>query len=249
MKSSVSPLVFATMALAVSFFVPSALLAQDTLILTNDQRREGSVLGVKDQRVRFKAGPLETAIPLDQITAVRMDPPEKFLEALEAWQAADTTRTLSLLKPLIENYRGLPAPWMERASALLGTVLVESGDTDAAAAAFAEFQETYPQAQGLAELGLARLALARGDTDDARTRIEPIVETARTTLLPDSTKSSEFAQALHLMGQILEQDGALSDALEHYMLVTTVFYQDAAVATKARERADTLANEKNSKVP
>jgi tetratricopeptide (TPR) repeat protein len=249
MKSSLSPMVPVLAALAASLFVTPSLCAQDTLVLTNGQRREGSVLGVKDQRVRFKSGPLETSIPLDQITAVRMEPPEKFRETLEVWKTGDAPKTLSLLQPLIENFRALPAPWMERASALLGTVLVEKGDMDAAHAAFAEFQEIYPESRGLAELGLARLALASGDTEDARARVAPIVETARNTLLPGSDKSSEFGQALYLMGQILEQDGNYSDALEQYLLVTTVFHGDAAVVSKARERADSLAGEKNAKVP
>lgn len=252
MKSSVSPpalLATAILLSFLSFFAPVQVSAQDTLIFANGQRREGEILGVRDGRIRFKAGPAETSIPLEQVTSARMTPPAKFEEMLAAWQTGDTAKTLSLLKPLVENFLGLPAAWVERAAALLGTVLVESGDLPAAEAAFAAFQEAYPEAQSLADLGVARLAVAQGNFAEAREKVLPIVETARQTLFAESGKSAEFGQALYLMGQIQENEGNYPEALDHYLLAVTVFYEDAAVTAKARERSDALASEKNATVP
>jgi predicted Zn-dependent protease len=249
MKASFSPtgLVFAIFCAAV--ILPASASGVDTLILTNGQRREGEILGVANDRVRFKAGPVETALPLDQVEAARMEPPAKFEQALEAWQNGDAAATLQVLKPLVENFNGLPAPWVQRAAALMGTVLIEAGDIDAARAAFEQFQSTYPDAQGLAELGLARLAIEDGDLDAAETRLMPIVSEAKETLAAESSKSSEYGQALYLHGTILEKRGNLPDAMENYMLTTTIFYEDAAAATKARKRATELSEEKNTKVP
>lgn len=249
MKASFSPMGLIMAVLCAAVFLPAPALHADTLILTNGQRREGEILGVSKDRVRFKAGPVETALPLEQVESVRMEPPAKFKEALEAWQKGDVPATLKLLKPLVENFNGLPTQWVQRAAALLGTVLIESGDIEAARAAFNQFQSTYPNAQGLADLGLARLEIVDGNLDAAEDKLMPIVTEAKETLAAESGKSAEFGQALYLHGTILEQRGNLPEAMENYMLTTTIFYEDAAAASKARERASHLSQEKNTTVP
>ncbi len=223
--------------------------AQDVLVLTNGQRREVQVLSVSDGRVRFKAGPAETTLPLDQVASVRMAAPKAFEEAVEVWKTGDAAKTLPLLKPLVENFRSLPAPWAERASALLGTVLLESGDLAGAEAAFAAFQKAYPDATGLADIGLARLAVEKKDFATASAKLTPIVEVGKKTLLAESGKSSEYGQAFYLMGNVLENEGKFPEALEHYLLAVTVFYEDPAVVNRAQARADALIKEKNVSVP
>ncbi|MCX7869035.1 MAG: hypothetical protein N2322_03695, partial [Terrimicrobiaceae bacterium] len=127
---------------------PLPALAQDTLVLTNGQRREGQILEVAGGRVRFKSGPAETAIPLEQVVSAKMQAPKGFEEALDLSRQGKTAQALAALKPLVQKFRGLPAPWVERASAMLGGLLIESGDLAGAEAAFADFQAAYPKAQG-----------------------------------------------------------------------------------------------------
>lgn len=223
--------------------------AQDVLVLKNGQRRDVQILGVADERVRFKAGPAETTLPLNQVASVRMQAPKAFEDAMEVWRTGDAAKTLPLLKPLVENFRSLPAAWAERASALLGNVLLESGDLAGAEAAFAAFQKAYPDATGLADIGLARLAVEKKDFAGARNKLAPIVEAGKKTLLAESGKSSEYGQAFYLMGNVLEDEGKFPEALNHYLLAVTVFYEDPAIVARAQARADSLINEKNVSVP
>ncbi len=249
MKASVSPWA-SKYALCLLLLATSvSALAQDVLVLKNGQRREVQVIGVADGRVRFKAGPAETTLPLDQVAAVRMQAPKAFEDAVEVWKTGDAAKTLPLLKPLVDNFRSLPAPWAERASALLGSVLLESGDLAGAEEAFAAFQKAYPEATGLADIGLARLAVEKKDFATASAKVAPIVEAGKKTLLAESGKSSEYGQAFYLMGNVLENDGKFPEALEHYLLAVTVFYEDPAVVARAQARADALIQEKNVSVP
>lgn len=249
MKSSASPWVLAISLAAASLLVPVLAVAQDTLVLTNGQSREGQILRVEGGRVHYKAGPSETSLPLDQIRSVTMAPPAAFESVLEKWKADDAAGTLKELRPLLQKFQGLPTPWVVRASALLGGVLLATGDTQGAEKAFADFQTTYPNAKSLAEIGLARLAVEKGDLDAAIATLEPIVEAARKTLLAESGKSAEYGQATYLMGRALEGQGKLSEALESYLLTTTVFYEDPTVVARAQERARVLEKEKNVTVP
>lgn len=247
MKASVSPWTILSVALFVAITAPT-LSAQDTIVLKNGQRRDAQVTGIDGDKVKFKAGPVESSLPLDQVESVAMQPPKEFQQALASWQSGDAAAALKTLEPLVLKFRKLPAPWAQQASALLGEVLIAKGDLPAAEKAFEEFQKAYPDATSLADLGIARLSIERGDFAEADAKARPVAETAKQTLLADSQKSAEFGQALYIMGAVEENAGNLPDALENYLLVTTTFYADAATAQKAREKADALLK-KNVSVP
>lgn len=250
MKSSALPfLPILPAAIAAWFAQAVPAHAQDVLILTNGQRREGKIVEVTGGRVNFQAGPATAAIPLDQIASAKMEPPKAFLDAVEQARVGDTRQALATLKPLVEKFRGLPAAWTERAAAMLATLLLDAGDVPGAEAALAEFQKAYPQSQSLAELSLARLALAKKDLATAEAKARPLAEEARKTLLAPSGKNAQYGQALFVMGRVHEERGSLPEALEHYLLAATIFSEDASTAAQAQARATTLIEEKKVAVP
>jgi tetratricopeptide (TPR) repeat protein len=164
------------------------------------------------------------------------------------WQKGDAAKTLPILVPLVENFNGLPTKWAERASALLGEVYLAASQTDKAEAAFASFQKLYPAAGSSADVGLARLAIAKKDFEGARVKLVPIVEKAKATKFPDSGTSAVYGQALFLLGQVQEASAENAEALENYLLAVTLFHEDEAVVAKATERANAL-KEKSVIVP
>lgn len=247
MKSSFSPVALAFTLLFAA--TATTAFSQDILTLTNGQRREAAVLGVSGDRVRFKAGPVESSLPLAQIKSVTMSSPKAFDDALASWTEGDAAKTLSQLKPLVENFRGLPAPWARRASALLGEVLIANNQIPAAEEAFAAFQKAYPDAGGLSEIGLARLALEKKDFSTAKSKVAPIVEEAKKTLIAPTGQSAQYGQALYILASAQESEGQLADALDNYLLVVTVFHEDAAITRRAKERADALSGSMNVAVP
>lgn len=247
MKASVSPAVaiFALLALPCMALVA---VAQDVVVQKDGQRREGQITGVKDNVLRIKVGPAETGVPMANVASVTMAPPKAYEDTLAAWQSGDAKKTLSLLTPLVTGFNGLPTKWAERASALLGEAFLAAGQIDKAAAAFADFQKFYPSAASTAEVGLARLAIEKKDYSTARAKLTPIVEKAKATKLAESGECAVFGQALFLLGLVQEASGEKSEALENYILVTTLFPEDKAVTQKALERINSLA-EKNVIAP
>lgn len=249
MKASVTPKVILSALLFFTALLPATIQAQDSLVLTNGQRQEAQILGVADGRVRVKKGPVESSLPLEQVASVRMAPPKAFEDAMTAWKTGDAAKTLVPLKSVISTFSGLPVSWAERASALLGEVLLASGDIPGAEAAFASFQKSYPKATGLAQVGLARLAVEKKNYDEAAAKLAPIVAAARKTIMAESGRSAELGQACYLMGNVLESQGKYPEAMEHYLLAVTVFYEDPATVSRAQARADALSKEKNAAVP
>lgn len=244
MKASVSP---ATAIIAVLLLVSGIVVlpAQDVVVQKSDGvSRSGQILGVKGDAIRIKFGPAETTIPMANVASVTMAPPKAFTDSLALWQTGDAAKTLATLAPVVENFNGLPTKWAERASALLGEVYLATSQLDKAEAAFAAFQKFYPNAGTSADVGLARLAIAKKDYDAARVKLVPIVEQARATKFPDSNTCAVYGQALYLLGQVQEASAENAEALENYLLAVTLFHEDEAVVAKATERANALKEKK-----
>jgi tetratricopeptide (TPR) repeat protein len=247
MNASVSRLSVATLVaiLATAFALP----AQDVVVQKDGQRREGEILGVADGKLRIKVGPAETSIQMDQVASVSKAPPKTYEEALRVWQDGNANKTLSILKPLVDTFRGLPTEWTERASALLGDVYLSLDQFPAAEAAFAEFTKSYPNATSLSDIGLARLAVSKKDFAGAKTRLAPIVAEAEKAVAAGGGRGATYGQAFFLMGIVHENEGAYPLALRDYLSAVTLFYDDEAVVAKARERAELLVKEKQVIVP
>jgi TolA-binding protein len=205
-------------------------------------------MGIKAGVLKIKVGPAETGIQMANVASVVMAPPKAYAETLAAWQAGDANKTIALLVPLAANFNGLPTDWAEHASALLGEAFLAAGQTDKAEAAFADFQKSYPAATTAADVGLAQLAIVKKDFSGARARLLPIVEKAKSTKLAAPGECAVFGQSLFLLGLVQEASAENSEAMENYLLVTTLFHEDKAVAQKAAEHADALAK-KNVIVP
>lgn len=248
MKASASP---RTLKFALTVFLAASALAcaQDAVIQKSGVRSDGTILGVTDGRIRIKVGPAETSIGLDQTDSVTKAAPKAYTDSLAAWQKGDATATLATLKPLVDTFRGLPTPWAERASALLGDVYLSLDQIPNAETAFAAFQKAYPEATSLADIGLARLAVEKKDYATAKAKLTPIIEEASKVTLAPTGKSAAYGQAFYLMGTVHEAEGSLPEALQDYLSAVTLFYEDQAVVAKAQARADILIKEKQVVVP
>jgi tetratricopeptide (TPR) repeat protein len=227
----------------------SLLDAQDFIVQKDGQRREGEILGVVDGKLKIKVGPAETGIAMDQIASVTKAAPKEYEDAIKAWQEGNANKTLSLLKPIVTAFRGLPTEWAEGAAALLGDVYLSLGQLPAAESAFAEFTTSYPNATSLSDIGLARLAVSRKDFAAAKAKLLPIVSEADKVVAAPAGKSAAYGQAFYLLGMVHESEGAYSDALRDYLTTVTLFHDDRAVVAKAQERADVLVKEKQVIVP
>lgn len=247
MKASASPylLLIALLALSGSL-VP--LQAEDMVVLKDGQRRPGIILGIAKDQLKLKVGPVETSLPMAQVASVTMDPPKAYTDALAQWAAGENAKTLDILKPLVDKFLGLPAPWAERAAALLGDVYLALDRIPDAEAAFNAVQTAYPNSNSLSNIGLARLAVAKNDYASARGKLAPILEEAASVKVAPHGKSAMYGQAFYLMGIIRESEGTQPEALQDYLTTVTLFHEDEVVAAKARERADILI-EKNVIVP
>lgn len=230
--------------LAAAILASPCAMAQNVVTSKDGTKREGLVTGVRNGAVRIKVGPAETAIPLAKIQSVTMPAPTEYTEAVEAWQNGNAAAALPKLESVVANFEGLPADWAERAASLLPEIYLAEDRTDDAEKALARFQQLYTDSAASSDLLLARMAISKSDFSTARGKLEPLVAEARKTLLPSGPNAVAMSQALFLMGKVHENDGKKPEALESYLLVTTIFKNDPASVARAAERAKALSDEK-----
>jgi tetratricopeptide (TPR) repeat protein len=218
----------------------SPAVARDTVLLKNGQTREGQIVGVSGNNVQLRINEATAGIPLGDIQEIRMDAPPEFEAAATQLAAGDTANALVALQRINDTFAGLPAPWAQRAAALLGDAKLAGGDSNGARAAYEQFRQTYPEATALADLGSARLAVEEGQYDEARTLVSGLLAASPTTALAATGEGAALSQAHYLQGRLLESDGNYQGALENYLKASVVFSGDPNAATAAQARADAL---------
>jgi tetratricopeptide (TPR) repeat protein len=214
---------------------------QHRLIMADRSVREGEIVGATATTVQLRVAQGEVGVPKGQIASVEMPVPAQFTEGLAAWEQGETGKALGTIRPLVEKFKGLPTDWAQRASALLGDILMASNDAASAEKAYLEFQKLYPGTESRgADVGMARVMISKKDFAGARAKLEPIVEEAAKKKSVSRLEGASYGQASLLLGEILESEEKYAEALESYLRTVTLYHHDARTVQIAQQKADAL---------
>jgi len=243
MKASPLPGTLRTGLLLAALAIGATAVAQDTVVLQSGLTREGKIVGVSGGNVRVQTPAGTSGTPLSEVREIRMTAPPEFDAAAAQLASGDATGAVAALTTINETFAGLPAPWAERAAAMLGDAKIAAGDTAGAEAAYEKFRQTYPQATDLANLGMARLAVDGGQFEEAGKLLEPVLAGSDKIVFPAPAEGPALSQAHYLMGRVREAAGDDQAALEHYLKASAVFPFDRNAVESARDRADQLRSQ------
>jgi tetratricopeptide (TPR) repeat protein len=152
-------------------------------------------------------------------------------------QSPDTppAAVIAALEPQVKQFAGLPTTWVVDAMAQLACAYAEQGKADLASAIYKQIDTLYPgsnyQAQAVA--GLAEMSLKAGKIDEALAAVKPIIEQANKDIAPSPADGAIYANAFLVYGQALEAQNKPRQALEAYLTVKTMFYQNPNLADQA----------------
>ena len=230
-----------------SFSAPP-LRAQDRLEFKNSPPQTGKIVGMSNGNVLISvalaSGTGQMSYNESLLSRVVMAPPPAFQAGVAAGQAGNWDQALADLKPLVDQFHGLPTDWAQQAAGLLGDIYLEKKDYAKAEAGYNDYRRLYPEAPGGAlrvSVGQARIAFARNNAAQAKQQLQGIVQTAlKSPALVTKTDGASYGQAFSLLAQIQEQEHNYPEALENYLRTVTLFYQDNAVTAHAQQSADTL---------
>jgi len=242
-------------------FVRPALLIAPAFILlafrsvADDQivKKDGSVItgrlvGVSNGQVMVEThssngGIAKFPITITDIKSIGMAAPADVTKA-EAPGVAPAA-VIAALEPQIKQFAGLPADWVVEAMAQLAQAYAAQGQADRALAAYNQIDTLYPggkyHAQAVA--GKAEMNLKAGKIDEALAVIQPIVDQANKDIAPSPSDGAIYAYAFVVYGQVLEAQKKPRQALEAYLTVKTMFYQNPVLVDRADQLAKNLRDQ------
>src|SRR5579862_6535555 len=202
-------LLFTLLLTAGSFFSGIAFAQQDAAVYFKSAQQQpisAKVVGVSGSSLMVRDPYGEHGIALSQILEVKMAEPPEVQAAMTAFQAKDYQKAMSAARAVVDKYAGLPASWAIAMTSLIGDINLAQGDMAKASAAYDAFAKAYPD-NGSADLGRARVAVAKKDYDTASRTAEKISADALKNLNVTQAKSQLYGQAFLVLGQIKEARG------------------------------------------
>ncbi len=210
--------------------------------------------GVQGDAIQLTIPGGKTSVPLAQVARVETNAPATFATGLGAYNAGNYDKALADLRSFGEAFRGLPTDWEQQTLSALGSIYLEKNDLAKAEAAFNDLRRYYPKAPGNGlqlSVAQARIAFAKNNAAQAKGQLDPIIQTAlKSPAEVTRADGAAYGQACYLMARLQERESNFQGALENYLRVVTLFYQDATLATRAQKGADDLrAAHKDLAVP
>jgi tetratricopeptide (TPR) repeat protein len=233
---------FALMVLT-AFLLAAHSFAEDQIEKKDHSVITGQITGCADGQVTIQSasangGSATLSVYLSDIQSVTMAAPA----AVTGLKGASPDIVIATLEPFVKQYAGLPTDWVLDAMAKLGDAYDALGHGDKAGAIYDQIDQLYPNSpyQLVATTGKARLSLEQGKIEEALAALDPIITEANQNLAPSPAKGRLYAGAFLVYGQALEAKKQLPAALEAYLTVVTMFYQNPALVEKAGQLAGKL---------
>jgi tetratricopeptide (TPR) repeat protein len=222
---------------------PLLLVRGDEIAKKDGSVVDGQITGVDGDQAKIESttasgGRVLLSVYLSDVKSVQMAAPA----AIGDLASAAPAQVISTLEPLVNQYAGLPADWVVDAMAKLASAYDAAGQADKSAALLDRIGQLYPGSRYtiLAAAGKAKLALGAGRIDEALADVQPLIDAANKDLAPAPDDARAYAGAFLVYGRILEAQNKLPEALEAYLTVKTMLYQNPELAQEADQRAQAL---------
>jgi tetratricopeptide (TPR) repeat protein len=175
------------------------------------------------------------------IKSIAMDPPAA-VKQVQAPNKPTPGEVIAALQAPVNQYAGLNTKWVVDAMAQLGDAYSQVGQTDKALEIYNKIGALYPNSPytAIADASRAQVDIDAGKYDDAMKIVEPIVTKANQDLAPSAIDGSTYAKAFIVYGRVLEAQKKLPEALEAFLTVKTMFYQNANTVAEAEHYAQEL---------
>jgi len=203
----------------------------------------GQILSVADGQIMFQShsstgSVVKLPYHISDIKSITMATPD----AVTKVKSAAPADVVTALEPVVKQYAGLPADWIVGAMAQLAGAYSALGQADKALALYTQIDTLYPNSPYHAQViaGKAGMSLQQGKIDEALAGVQPIVDKANQDIAPSPSDGAIYASAFLVYGQALEAQKKNEQALEAYLTVTTMYYQNPALSDQASQLAKKL---------
>jgi tetratricopeptide (TPR) repeat protein len=231
--------------IGLAFLLPVLRSVADEIIKTDGSVITGTIIGVSGDQVTVESrtsggGIAQVPYYITDIKSVNMAVPPDVTKVQA--QGVPPGVVIAALEPPVKKFAGLPVDWVVAAMAQLGDAYSHVGQSGQALAIYNKISELYPGSayENVAKAGKARLSLEAGKIDEALAAVQPVVDQANKNIAPSPSEGALYASAFLVYGQVLEAQKKPQQALEAYLTVKTMFYQNPNLVDQADQLAKTL---------
>jgi tetratricopeptide (TPR) repeat protein len=203
----------------------------------------GQIMGASNGQIMFQSRSSTGSIVklpyyITDIKSITMATPD----AVTKVKSAAPEAVVAALEPLVAQFAGLPADWVPGAMVQLAGAYSALGQSDKSLAIYTQIGTLYPGGayDAYVVAGKADMSLRQGKIDEALAGLQPLVTKANQDIAPSPSDGALYANVFLVYGQALEAQKKLEQALEAYLTVTTLYYQNAALAEQAGQMAKKL---------
>jgi tetratricopeptide (TPR) repeat protein len=220
-------------------------MADDQIFKNDGTTISGQIVGVANgmvmvQSMTSRGGIAKVPYSLSDIKSVSMTIPPSILAA----QAQGTTpdAIITDLEPPVKQFAGLPADWVVSAMAQLAEAYATQGQAAKSEQMYDQITQLYPGSSyiAVAKAGKAEMSLKAGKIDEALAAVQPMIDQANQNIAPSPSEGAIYAKAFLVYGQVMEKQAKPQAALEAYLTVKTMFYQNPALVAQADQLAAAL---------
>jgi tetratricopeptide (TPR) repeat protein len=219
-------------------------VADDQIVKNDGTTVTGHILGVSDGAATVEqhigSGVGKFPIMLSDIKSIQMDPPPGVAQAESP--STPPGDVIHALEAPVNQFAGLQAKWVVDAMARLGDAYSQVGQTDKALEIYNKIGSLYPNSAyiNVANASRAQVDVDAGKLDDALNIVKPIVDKANQDIAPSPIDGATYAKAFIVYGRVLEAQKKLPEALEAFLTVKTMFYQNPNLVAEADHYAQDL---------
>ena len=220
--------------------------ADDQIIKKDGTSISGQINGVSNGQVivtsrASNGSTVKLSYYITDIQSVLMQPPADLAKA----RGGTPDVSIPILEPLVKQFAGLPSDWVADAMVQLADAYDATGKSVQAGAIYDQINQLYPGRgyTNLAVAGKAKMSLQQGKIDEALAMLQPVIDKANQNLAPSPADGRLYANIFLVYGQALEKQKKLPQALEAYLTVKTMFYQNPTLVESAEQSIKTLRDQ------
>lgn len=232
---------------AATLIASHAVAAQDKIFLRAGDPVIGEILiyNTQSNTVTIRTEKGEIPYPMGNITRIELAERPAAAAGISAAVEERYSEAIEKLKPLVDSYLGLEAPWVAQAAGVLAEVLARTGKTFESEKLAEAILKTYPNSdfrfQGI--IAKASSLIARQQLDSALALLVEVENAFPPTAAPDAS-SMQILSNLHFSkGQIYKAKGDKAKAYESFLTVASLYHQPAKRAAQALAEAEALRKE------
>lgn len=172
--------------------------------------------------------------------SLQLDIPASYQTGMKQFSEGKYKEAISSLEPIVTKFKGAIDPRVGTALITVADSYVALNELTKAEPLYNEFAKLYPDQVSRSNVGLAKLALSKGDAQKVLTLLGSFDKEASEVQSPSRSQERAFCEAYYLLGQAYEKNKDYTKALEAYLKSAVIYNGYQEIAALAQAKADEL---------